>query len=183
MIILLAVLAAGIVVGRLRGGSLRRLGEADLRFMPVVFAGVALQGTAAYVGSRTAATTLALLSHLAVLAFAGANAKRPGMALLGIGALMNFVVVAANGAMPVSPDAMARAGVGSPAIGAPDLGGLHEIMTPESRLTFLADVIPIRAARHVVSPGDLVLWAGLLLAVQGLMTARGRAGAGSHAAV
>lgn len=182
MVILLVILAAGIAVGRTRGGSLRRLGEAKLRMMPVVFAGVALQAAAAYAGNRAAATTLALVSHVAVFVFAGANAKRPGMALLALGALMNFVVVAANGAMPVSLDALARAGIGSPAIGPPDLGGLHEIMTPATRLRFLADVIPIRVARHVVSAGDLVLWAGLALAVQGLMTARSRSGAGTRAA-
>jgi len=148
---------------------------------PVIFVGVAMQGTAAYVGSRPAATTLALISHTAVFVFAGANAKRPGMALLALGALMNFVVVGANGAMPVSLDAMARAGIGSPAVGLPDLGGLHEIMTPATRLRFLADVIPIRAARHVVSPGDLTLWAGLVLAVQGLMVARGHRTPAGHA--
>ncbi|HVL88690.1 MAG TPA: DUF5317 domain-containing protein [Actinomycetota bacterium] len=182
MLILLIILAAGIVLGRLRGGSLRRLGDAKLRMVQAVFAGVVLQGSAAFVGSRTAATVLALTSHVGVFAFAGANAKRPGMPLLALGALMNFVVVAANGSMPVSLDAMARAGIGSPAIGLPDLDALHEPLTDTTRLAFLADTIPVRVARHVVSPGDLVLWAGLLAAIQGLMIARSRSGAGAHAA-
>lgn len=180
MIILLFVLAAGIVAGRLRGGTLRRLGDAQLSWTPIIFVGVALQGTAAYIGSPAAATTLALASHCAVFAFAAINAKRPGMALLALGGLLNFIVVAANGAMPVSPSAMARAGVGSPAVGIPDLGGLHEIMTDRTRLSFLADIIPIPVARHVVSPGDLALWAGLILAVQGLMIGSGRRAAGTR---
>lgn len=174
MIILLFFLAAGIVVGRVRGGTLGRLGEAHLSWTPIIFVGVVLQGTAAYIDVPAAATGLALASHLAVFAFAAFNAKRPGMTLLAFGGLLNFLVVAANGAMPVSPSALVRAGLGTPAVGFPDVGGLHEILTDQSRLRFLADVIPIRPLRHVVSPGDLALWTGLLLAVQGLMVGPGR---------
>lgn len=174
MIILLVVLAAGIIAGRIRGGTLHRLGEAHLLWTPIIFVGVALQGTAAYIDVPAASTALALASHLAVFAFAAVNAKRPGMTLLAFGGLLNFLVVAANGAMPVSPAALARAGIGSPAVGYPDVGGLHELLTDQTRLGFLADVIPIRPLRHVVSPGDLALWTGLLLAVQGLMIGPGR---------
>ena len=180
MIILLVVMAVGVIAGRVRGGSLRRLGDAHLSWVPVIFIGVVMQGTAASVSSPGASTALALTSHLSVFAFAAANSKRPGMILLAVGGLLNFLVVAANGAMPVSLDALARAGIGSPAVGPPELGGLHELMTSATRLRFLADIIPFRPARHVISPGDLALWAGLLLAVQGLMIGSGRRVAGTR---
>ncbi len=175
MIILLGVLAAGVALGLARGGSLRRLGEARLHLVPVVLVGVALQGAAAFTGGGSLSLALAIASYLAVFGFALANRHRPGIALLALGAFLNLMVVTANGAMPVSHAALARAGVGDPFTGTTTRDGLHEELTPDSRLRFLADVIPLRAVRHVVSPGDLALWAGMLLLAQGLAVGpRGR---------
>jgi hypothetical protein len=124
-----------------------------------------------------------LASFALTFGFAAMNWRLPGMTLLAVGALMNFVVIAANGGMPVSLDALDRAGLGNPFEDGAVTKGAHHALDDESRLTFLADVIPIRVASNVVSAGDIVIWAGLLLLIQQLMVGRPgkrRRGAGEN---
>ena len=76
---------------------------------------------------------------------------------------MNFTVIALNGGMPV------LAGAAEVASGftvrEPDLSGTfkHVLLDDESRLTFLADVIPLRLVGigEVISLGDIFLALGL----------------------
>jgi hypothetical protein len=66
------------------------------------------------------------------------------------------IVIAANGAMPVSPDA---ARVADTEITIEGIG--HEPITDDTVLPWLADVIPLPGLRFVVSPGDVVLALGI----------------------
>jgi hypothetical protein len=163
----------GLVIGFARRGSINNLGEAHLRGVPIVFAGVAFQ-----VGSMLAERArldwlplaLILTSFACVFIFAALNWRLSGMALAAGGALANFVVIAANGGMPVSLEAAARAGLGNPFADPSSVAkGAHHAMTEDSVLTFLADVIPLRIGSNVVSVGDILIWAGLLVIVQQLM--------------
>jgi hypothetical protein len=85
------------------------------------------------------------------------------MWIVGLGVLMNFVVIAANGGMPV------LAGAAEVASGFtvtdPDLLGTfkHVPLDESSHLTFFADVIPLRFAGigEVISLGDVFLALGL----------------------
>ncbi len=172
---LVLAVATGIVIGFARRGSFANLGRTHLRGVALVFAGVALQ-----LGSTAAERadlswpplTLVLASFALTFAFAALNWRLPGMTLLALGALMNFVVIAANAGMPVSLDALERAGLGNPFEGGAVTKGAHHALDDGSRLTFLADVIPIRVTANVVSAGDIVIWAGLLLLIQQLMVGR-----------
>lgn len=173
MIGLVVAVALGIVIGFVRGGSLRTLGDAHLRAVPVVFGGVVLQ-LASTIADRAdlrwLALGLVLASFACVFAFAALNFRLPGMTLIALGALGNFVVISANSGMPVSVDALERAGLGNPfAEPGAALKGAHHALTDASRVRFLADVIPITVTANVVSVGDIVIWAGLLLLVQQLM--------------
>lgn len=174
MIGLVVAIALGLLIGLARGGSFRTLAQADLRGVPLVFGGVLLQLGAAFAersGTRWLPLTLVLASFACVFVFAALNFSLPGMTLVAIGALCNLAVIAANGGMPVSVEALGRAGLGNPfeGPGASTLKGAHHALGPDSRLRFLADVIPIRVTANVVSVGDVVIWAGLLLLVQQLM--------------
>ena len=173
MIGLIIAVALGIVVGFIRGGSLKTFGEAHLRAVPVVFAGVVFQ-----VGSALAdradlgwlALALVLASFTCVFAFATFNFRLPGMTLIALGALCNFLVISANGGMPVSLDALERVGLGNPfAEGDAIVKGAHRPLTDASHLRFLADVIPVKVMANVISVGDILIWAGLLLLIQQLM--------------
>ncbi len=97
------------------------------------------------------------------------------MPLLASGAFSNFLVILLNGGMPVSESALRRAGVTDAfRNGASRIKGAHIPLLPGARLRFLADVIPLRFG-SVVSVGDLLIWAGLILLLQQLMVGpRGR---------
>jgi hypothetical protein len=175
MIGLVIAVLVGLLVGFARRGSLANLSKAKLRAVPLVFIGVLLQ-----VGSTLAERqnlswlplALVLVSFACVFAFAALNWHLSGMTLVAIGALMNFVVISVNGGMPVSLDALAEAGLGNPFTGNGVTKGAHHALTASSRLTFLADKIPLKIGSNVVSIGDIVIWAGLLVIVQQLMVGR-----------
>jgi uncharacterized protein DUF5317 len=169
---ILIIVVIGLVVGLARGGSIATLGRARLRFVPLVFAGLVLQMVALF-GSRPLAVSLTLAASAAVLAFAAANLRITGMVLIAVGAAMNLAVVLANGGMPVSRDALGRAGLEDPFISGRS-PVVHRPAGDDTRLRFLGDVIPLPPVTHVFSPGDVVLWAGLLLVVQDLTVSRGR---------
>jgi hypothetical protein len=84
------------------------------------------------------------------------------MWLAGLGILMNFSVIAANGGMPVLEGAASAAG------GFPEgltLEGSYKHVWLDARtiLGFLADVIPVRlfGLGNVISLGDVLLAVGL----------------------
>ena len=175
MIGLFLAVAVGIVVGLVRRGSFANLGRTDLRGIPLVFGGVLLQlGSTIAERAELAWLPLGLVlgSFALTFAFAALNRRLPGMTLIALGAFMNFVVISANGGMPVSLDALDRAGLGNPFEGGAVTKGAHHALDDGSRLTFLADVIPIKVTANVVSAGDIVIWAGLLLLIQQLMVGR-----------
>ena len=85
------------------------------------------------------------------------------MWLAGVGVLMNFSVIALNGGMPVlvgAAEAAAGCQGGTPAIAE---SYKHVLLDATTRLSFLADVIPIRMFNQgqVVSLGDVFLAVGL----------------------
>ncbi|TMK18503.1 MAG: hypothetical protein E6G68_07120 [Actinobacteria bacterium] len=174
MIGLVVAVALGIAIGLARGGSFRNLSEAELRAVPLVFIGVLLQVGSSFAehgGLHWLPLALVLASFACVAGFAALNFHLPGMALVAIGALCNLLVISSNGGMPVSLRALDKAGIGNPftGAGAADVKGAHHILRPGTHLRFLADVIPITVTANVVSVGDIVIWAGLLLLVAELM--------------
>ncbi|MDX1621820.1 MAG: DUF5317 domain-containing protein [Nitriliruptorales bacterium] len=170
----LVTLGAAVIVGYLRGGRLSRIAEADLRSNWLLFAGFGCQvlldllAGRGIVGEGVAGYGLILASHLGVLAWVGLNWWRPGMGLVFTGFAMNAVVIAANGAMPVDPDAITALGIGEVAVPA----GKHVLMTGDTRLAWLGDTIPLPILRTIVSWGDIVLAAGLIPLLHHLMTFR-----------
>ena len=157
--LLVGVVAA--LVGLLRGGSLEALATTPFKAVPVLFASLFVQ-----VGfdiwnpewlSDSGDLAILLLTNAGVAAFLVLNRELPGMMLAAIGMALNVLVIAANGAMPVSAEAAEAAGLGS--IG--EVGLKHELLTDATLLPFLADVIPIPVIAKIVSLGDLFLGAGI----------------------
>ena len=173
MIGLILAVAFGILVGFIRGGSLKTMSEAHLKGVPIVFAGVAMQigsALADRADMRWLAFGLVVASFACVFGFAAFNFNLPGMTLIGAGALCNFVVIVANGGMPVSLEALDRVGLGNPfEEGKAIVKGAHRALTDDSKLRFLADTIPVEVMANVISVGDILIWAGILLLIQQLM--------------
>lgn len=164
------VIAAAIAVGWLRGGRLRTLSRANLRSVALLFTGLALQLLGDLAAGRewitgSLAYLVVLTSQILILAWILRNRRQPGMPLIVVGFALNVVVMALNGAMPVSPDAMDALGL----TGASIPPGKHELMTAATWLPWLGDLIPLPGLRTIISLGDLVLAAGVIPLVSTLM--------------
>ncbi len=111
------------------------------------------------------ATPIYLGSQVLVGVFLVLNRRVTGIGLVAAGLGLNALVVAANGAMPVSPSAIRVAGAESLSDPRHVEHGVHlrnEALTSHTRLVPLADVLPVPPLRKVLSFGDLVIAAGLL---------------------
>lgn len=171
----LVVVALGVLVSYARGGRLHRAAEAPLHWRTLLFLGVSIQITVDALAARGVlgdATTLGwlllLVSQLLVVGFLVANRHLPGVLLVGGGLLLNAVVMAANGAMPVDPAAIQALGLGDVEVPL----GKHTLLDDQTRLPWLADIIPVRPLRSIISIGDLVLAAGLVPLTHALMSHR-----------
>ncbi len=140
-----------IVIGLLAGGRLQRLKELDLRapwtFIAAAVIQIGLMVAGARGWSRIAPAGPALVVVSFALALTGLwlNRRLPGVWVAAIGVTLNSLVIAANGgAMPVDRPLAIRAGndglvamLDSPAY------AKHAAAGPETRLRFLADVLPL----------------------------------------
>ena len=108
--------------------------------------------------------TIWLLTTAALALVAFSNSRPRGLWIMGLGLVLNLVVVAANGAMPVdlgsvgTSEAQVLAAVES-------LSGdsLHEELTPDSLLPWIADTYAVTMGGHlmgVFSIGDILLSLG-----------------------
>lgn len=175
MYFVVLVLVVAVLVSWLRGGRLHRLGQAPLRSVWLLFTGVVLQLAADigvivgwFDGASTLSYALLLASQLVVLAWVLTNWQLPGVVLVALGLLLNALVMGANGAMPVHPDAIVALG------GEPTdlLRGKHVLLDEGTQLWWLADIWPLPPIRTIISLGDVVLAAGLLPVAHHLMTYR-----------
>lgn len=164
--ILLVAVAIGLIAGWLRGGSIGRLADAPLSGRGLALAGAlgaALPGTG-LLPAALASPVLALALG-AVVAVAWRNRTLPGVGLVALGTAANALAVLSNGAMPVTADALARAGLAGVAP-----AGRHALADAGTHLVWLGDVIGLGALGLVVSVGDLLLLSGLGVLVAGLMS-------------
>lgn len=164
MSFIVAALVGGLVLGLVRGGRLRNLADVTFRAWPVLALGAAVQLLVEGAGlGGGVGFALVLVSYGLLVAFAVANLVRPGMPLVLLGILLNALVIAVNGGMPVKAEAIVAAGLAdTPAEArALDFGGKRHVAGPDDRLLVLGDVLPVPiGAGEVLSYGDLVLALG-----------------------
>lgn len=181
MVFLLAVVL-GVVVGWLRRGSLLNLGELPFRFLwlGVIAFGLRLlanRGTEWMGLSDVGAGWLLAGSYLLFFAAFFVNRRLPGMGLLAAGAILNVIVILANGGrMPVSPAGVV-ATLGQEALRDLAESGdpIYSLVTAETRLPFLADVFylpPALGLTKVFSVGDILVWVAIFHLVQSGMRRR-----------
>ena len=155
---MLFVIVISIILGALRGGQLRNLTEIHVKLWWMLPVGFVMLAIANFLPPEyhDAAVALILGSYLPLLLFVWLNRDSSGIWIAGIGILMNFTVIVANAGMPVLAEAAVIAGGGD---GQLVLGAKHVLLTTETVLPFLADVIPV--PRSVLSLGDVFLAIGI----------------------
>jgi hypothetical protein len=167
LVVLIAILVAGVALALACGGQLDQLKQFRLRgetvlvlvLIPQLLLPAAqLQGPVALVAYWVWLATFPLLIGICLL-----NSARKPLVLVATGLALNGLVVALNGGMPVSPQAVAAASAGATMmIRAGDFA--HVAMTAATRLPLLGDVLPLQGPgllRMVASPGDLLLACGV----------------------
>jgi hypothetical protein len=167
-VIILLFIVLGLVVRLAAGHGLGSLRDAKLRgeslLLLLLVAQVALPllklaGPAARVAFWAWLGTFVALAAVALL-----NRAQPGMGVLAIGLLSNFIVVAANGGMPVLPAAAAAARGRAALLAVPVGDFVHVLARSGTRFVWLADVIPLPGPswlRALVSVGDCLLLVGV----------------------
>jgi hypothetical protein len=114
-VFILYAVIAGLVIGRVTGGSLLRLGDLRFRWAPLIALGMAGQlllfstSLGAVLGDAAPAAYVA--SNVVVLVAVWRNLAIPGLPLVLIGGAANLITIVANGGyMPVSPEAIVAMG-------------------------------------------------------------------------
>lgn len=188
---LLDGLLVGLLIGWLRGGRLKRLGEQRWRGLELVVGAFVFQlfipqiGRALGLGWR-ARFALLVASYLVLFVAVFLNRDRLDFRIIGVGILLNFVVIVANGGMPVSLPMVERFTPVDLRYVVEHQSVLHIAMTTATKLRLLGDIVPFpvllwRPKWMVVSVGDIILSAGVIWLVQAGMTSGAGAGAGAVA--
>ena len=161
--LILLTLVGALLVGWVLGGRFTALEHLPVRGWPLLagmLAGVWLGGGATLIGLPTALYWLGLATAAAcAFAYCVRNRSVFGLGLVGAGLLLNALVIALNAGMPVSPRAAARAGVDY----AETVADPRHVPADDVTLSWLGDTIPVPlpVRPEVVSPGDVLVAAGL----------------------
>jgi Family of unknown function (DUF5317) len=145
-------------------GKLSALGELRLRRPELAFAGIVLQVVIVSLlpeGSKGLHEGVHLLSYALLGACAWANRRLPGVPLIALGGLLNFIVIVANGGvMPADPDLV---------VNAAQRGGhgfVNSGVVAHPKLAFLGDVFATPRdwpLANVYSVGDVVILIGVFV--------------------
>jgi hypothetical protein len=148
----------------LTGGRISALATFRPRLLWLVFAAIGLQIgiITLFPGSGQTYIGLHLGSYALLLAFLMSNRKLPGLWIIGLGTVMNFVAIASNGGvMPATAGALKIAGrIIDPSQFA------NSALLANPRFAFLGDVFALPAGfpfANVFSAGDVCIVLGALL--------------------
>jgi hypothetical protein len=160
-------LLVGLLAGGLRGGSPARLLTLKLRHAWLVAVAFGVQAVLLLTPLERLAGNLAAplltLTNLALVAMVVLNIHVPGLKLFAVGLGLNTLVILLNGGfMPVSADALRRAGLDDlvAEMGVAGHSEKSRLIDPATRLPLLGDILPVPAIAKVFSVGDIFVVAG-----------------------
>lgn len=167
-LMLLYGIVPAFVLGVVTGGRVGNLSALRLKFESVLVVLLILVTLAPSLDIPLSDSLLVVVAWIfpvvVCIVVAVLNLKTPGFALMGIGLLLNLIVVAANSGMPVLASNIAVTQDASSATAAIASSWLHIPVDPDTRMLILADVIPThgpKALRAMLSVGDLLLMIGV----------------------
>lgn len=174
IILSVAVVAIGVALGIARGGRIDAVRSARPQWWALLVIGFALQAFAENV-DITGATSLSVIGMFLLITGLVANAQIRGSLITAFGVTLNLIVLALNGAVPIRFEALSAAGIIDDATErsqVTSVGHLLELETADTTLASLGDTIPAGFANSVLSIGDLVTFAGVIVIVSNLIAAR-----------
>jgi len=170
-------LILGYLIGRVRGGRLKRIRQVSVKWLPLAIMAACLPWALEVLVYRgwwseglPWIKPVWMVSLAVLLLWGHLNRNQPGFKILGLGLGCNLLALAANGgAMPVAAGGLAAEWA---RLSAAKWGALQLLIT-EPRLAILGDSIfvPYLWPRSI-SVGDVLVSLGLLLFVQQAMQVR-----------
>ena len=155
-------LLIGAAVGLFVRGSFDYLLATRVVFWPIAVVGVALQGL---VGSGLGVpypTLLTAISMVLIAVTCAMNLHLTGASVVLFGTVLNLLPLVFYGYMPVTVEAVVKAGIADFAsIDLVRLGATRAFETGGETLIFLGAIVPVRWLNEVFSFGDLVIACGL----------------------
>ena len=170
----LVAVGAGILLGIVARGSFRTIADQSFQAWALLPLGVVVQALPDVLdtGDRVGGVLL-LGSYVCLASFAVLNLRMVGMAVVFVGLAMNLVPIATNRGMPVRADAVVAAHIaGADEIPQLRFDAKHHLETPDDQWMILADIIPVRPLREVLSFGDLVMSFGIANVIFRMMKPR-----------
>ncbi|WP_346899230.1 DUF5317 family protein [Clostridium sp. UBA7503] len=157
----------GVVLGYLLKGNIENLNNLEIKGWWLIVLGflvefimkIFLKSGHLEIGSLT--YVLNIVMYSCIMAFIYINRKYKMILVIGIGFLLNIVVILGNGCtMPISTKAMDILNVS----GQVETKGLYSIISVETKFKFLADVIPYKLWKYggIASIGDIILSIGII---------------------
>lgn len=177
---ILTLVLLSLAVALLRGGRLTRLAQVPFRHGYLVVLSLIIQVVIfsswwSDLGGDPWTASLYLLSLLILTAWFALNVRLPGMAMIGLGLLLNLAAIAANGGrMPASSSALEYAGMVA-RIADPQQA-IHTnstLATGETRLYYLTDIFALPGQiplANVFSIGDVFIALGGMYFLQRVLT-------------
>jgi len=178
--VLIEGLVLSLVVGKIRGGKFKGLGQTPIRNVWLFILAFILEFATLFAASAGVSLVADYIMYLHtasyILLFAAiiSNREHRSMWLVLLGSMLNFLVIFINGgAMPVAVEALNNKGLYDYAQMI-STGGMvtHQPLTDLTKLPFLADIIILPAAYplpKVHSIGDIIISLGIFLFVQKAM--------------
>jgi hypothetical protein len=182
--ILLLAMALSVVVALLRGGSFVHLARVPFRYGWLAILTLFMQSIVIYfpeakMGQMWSWKSLLMpVSYSIILLVSILNTRLPGIPLIILGLALNILVISVNGGfMPVTIEALQRAGLGHMALGIENgarvMASKDIILSREAtRLWLLSDVLVLNSPfplATVFSVGDVLLMLGFFVLLQRTM--------------
>jgi hypothetical protein len=153
--------------------------EVNFHFAVVALLAICLQLAGIYVhfGSEPPHQFLFILSYSLLLLFVASNLHHPGLVVLGVGLLLNFIVIVANGGlMPTTPEVFAKYSWPEGVTVGHWIPNSKDILLERDdiRLYFLSDRFrwDVQTAVRVFSIGDVIIALGLIVTLAELALPR-----------
>ncbi len=170
LLLTLTTIFVAIIFGLIRGGKIKNLESLNFKFVWLGLTGFFIQVliTSSYFQKLDAfflSRILYLISNTLIIIFFVVNWLLPGVPIIILGLTLNLITILLNGGvMPVSLKAAQRMGIAYRLTSGAKYSS--EVISPQTRLPFLADFIPIpRPFSEVVSPGDFLILVGIFILV------------------
>jgi uncharacterized protein DUF5317 len=182
MFVVPGLIVLAVLLGYVLGGRLHRFEDLRINRWGLAVVGAALTAivnlfpTLSFAGipDTVVGPVLLATSYFLLAVFLISNRWIPAGYVMILGLLLNLVVVVANGGMPVRAEAIASSG-GDPAVLQDATVGKHHLMSDDDVLWHLGDVIGVPEPIGVVlSPGDVLLYCGIVYSIVQIMRGRRR---------